>query len=90
MRVILRTSVVAALAALTIFVSMYSASADPWHRHWGGGYGYGAGALGAGLAIGLLGAAIATDVAVHSCYVNQPVYDRYGRVIGYRTVNTCY
>ncbi len=89
MRVILRTSVVAALAALTIFVSMYSASADPWHRHWGGG-GYGAGALGAGLAIGLIGAAIATDVAVQSCYVDRLVYDRWGRVIGYRTVNTCY
>lgn len=85
MRVILRTSVVAALAALTIFVSMYSASADSWHHRWGGG-----GAWGGALAVGLLGAVVAADVAAQSCYVDQPVYDRWGRVIGYRSVNTCY
>lgn len=85
MRVIIRTSIVAALAALTIFVSAYNADANPWHRN--GGWGPG---LGAGLAIGLLGAAIAANVASQQCYVDQPVYDRWGRMVGYRTVNTCY
>ncbi len=99
MRVILRTSVIAALAALTIFTSGINANAGGWYHGggWGGGYhgggwhggwhggGWGPG-LGVGLAFGLVGAAIASQ----ACYVNQPVYDPYGRVIGYRSINTCY
>lgn len=85
MRVIIRTSIVVALAALTIFSANFSAQANPWHAH-GGYHGY----WGPGLVFGLAGAAILAGAAANNCYVEQPMYDRYGNFVGYRTINTCY
>ena len=85
MRMISKTSVVAAVTALAILSSVFSAEAKPWpHPHWGG-HGYWV----PGVAVGLIGA-IAAGAIVNNCYVQQPIYDGYGNVVGYRPVNTCY
>lgn len=104
MRASFKSSAIVALTALALVTSSFAANAGQWHgggggghwggggAHWSGGHGgwghggWGYGALGAGLILGIAGAAIASQ----SCYANQPVYDGYGNVVGYRTVNTCY
>ncbi len=69
------------------------------HGYYGGGYGYGwrhrgwggpgpwvAGAIG-GLALG----AVAAGAYNYGCVANQPVYDDWGRFLGYRRVRVaCY
>jgi hypothetical protein len=85
MRMISKTSIVAAVTALTIFSSVFSANAQPWPHHgWGHGY------WAPGVGIGLLGAAIVGATVANSCYAQEPVYDRYGNFVGYRSVYTCY
>ena len=57
--------------------------AHPYH-HFHGGWGWGP-----AVGIGLLGAAVATDVAVSSCIGYRPIYDQYGNFVGRQAVNIC-
>jgi hypothetical protein len=85
MRMISKASIVAAVTALAIFSSAFSAEAKPWPH-----YGWGHGHWGPVAGVGILGAAIVGAAVANSCYVQQPIYDRYGNFVGYNTVYTCY
>jgi hypothetical protein len=84
----LKKTVAAALAALTLGLSVASptpASAHYWH---GGGYHHGG--WGPGIAFGVLGLAAGAIVASqYECTRYRPVYDAYGRYIGQQPVNVC-
>jgi hypothetical protein len=58
--------------------------AHPYH-HFHGGWGWG----GAGLALGLIGGAIAADIAARSCTRYRPIYDEDGNYLGRQAVNVC-
>ncbi|HTV33361.1 MAG TPA: hypothetical protein VME69_09735 [Methylocella sp.] len=58
--------------------------AGGWHGGWGGGYGGTGAAVAAGVAAGALaaGAAAAYAYPAYGC-MQHPVYDQWGRFIGY-------
>ena len=87
------------LAALTLGMTV-AATATPADAQWRGGWGGGgwrggwggpgpwvAGAIG-GLALGAMAAGAANN---YGCVANQPVYDQWGRFVGYQRVRVaCY
>jgi hypothetical protein len=90
----LKTSIALSLAAL-MFGLAASTPVDakpfpkmfpPHHfHHFHGGWGWGP-----GLALGLVGAAVAADVAATSCTGYRPIYDQSGAYLGQQAVNVCY
>ena len=88
MRASLKTSVAILLTAATLAVAAAS-PAQAWTR-WHHGYGHGWGWGGPALAFGIIGAAVAADVAASGCTEYRPVYDQWGRYLGRRAVNVCY
>jgi hypothetical protein len=82
----LKKTIAAALAALTLGLSV--ASPTPASAHWHGGYRHGG--WGPGIAFGVLGLAAGAIVASqYECTRYRPVYDAYGRYIGQQPVNVC-
>lgn len=91
-----KTTLTASIGALAI-VASFAVSATPaaagWHGHRG---------VGAGLAVGLLGAAIVGGAIAASqptyaapvyggCELRRrPVYNRFGDVIGFRRIRVCF
>jgi hypothetical protein len=67
-----------------------TASATPafawskWHHH---GYGWGPYAVGGALALGAMAAAAASGPDCY--YERRPIFNRWGDVIGYRSVPVC-
>ena len=88
MRASLKTSVAVLVTVATLAVAAASPAQawDSWHRHGHGGWGWG----GPALAFGIIGAAVAADVASRDCLEYRPVYDHWGRYLGRRAVNVCY
>ncbi|HZZ62890.1 MAG TPA: hypothetical protein VFE63_17295 [Roseiarcus sp.] len=88
-----KTSIALSLAALTLATALSSTPASakfpkfpipkpfPFH-HYHHGWGWGP-----GLAVGLVGAAVAADV---SCTGYSAIYDQYGHYLGQQAVNVCY
>jgi uncharacterized membrane protein HdeD (DUF308 family) len=78
----LKKTIAAALAALTLGLSVASptpASAHYWRHGWG-----------PGIAFGVLGLAAGAIVASqYECTRYRPVYDAYGRYVGQQPVNVC-
>ena len=94
--------VAAATIAGTLAVSVSDAAAQHRHRHWGWGPGIAAGILGGAIITGAILASRPRGYVVYEgygqpvqyagCYwAAEPVYDRYGRVVGYtgRPVQVC-
>jgi hypothetical protein len=91
-----KTTLTASIGALAIAAS-FAATATPAAAGWHGHHGYGG-----GLAVGLLGAAIVGGAIAASqptyaapvyggCELRrQPVYNRFGDVIGFRRVRVCF
>ncbi len=90
MNAILKKTLVTGLVSLTALTALATAPALAWHPHhpyYGGGFGWGAAGLVTGLAIGTMAA---TAAPVYECgTVRQPVYNEYGRFVGYRYVPAC-
>jgi hypothetical protein len=84
------------LAATTIAVSLSATAPDAfaqWRRGWGWGPGFAAGVIGGAVIGGIIASrppgyvvypGYAQPVYGAGCYwASQPVYDRWGRVVGY-------
>jgi hypothetical protein len=93
MKKTLTAVVAAAIIAGTLAMSATDASAQ-WRRGWGWGPGVAAGILGGAIITGAIMASRPRGYVVYegygqplygpSCYwASQPLYDRYGRVVGY-------
>ena len=99
MRSIVKKTVAAALAAVTLAVAVAGSAtpAQAWYRHYGYGYGYGHGwgPVAAAGVFGLAaGAILATQAGAYpyapgSCWVSQPVYDGWGHVVAWRRAYAC-
>jgi len=89
------TALVAAATLVgTLAVSVSDAAAQYRHRHWGWGPGVAAGIIGGAIITGAILASRPRGYNVYEgygqpvqyagCYwAAEPVYDRYGRVVGY-------
>jgi hypothetical protein len=88
MRISVKKTVAASLAALTLGLAVVStpASAHTWHGGWGH-HGF----WGPGLVFGLAAGAIATSAYGYNydCVRYRPVYDAYGNYVGREPVNIC-
>ena len=78
----------ATLAAAVLVGAVASATPalawSKWHHH---GYGWAPYAVGGAIALGAMAAAAASE---SDCgYVREPIYSRYGYVVGYRTAPAC-
>jgi hypothetical protein len=81
---IISTTLAAAVLAGSVASATPAFAWHKWHHH---GYGWAPYAVGGALA---LGAIAATAASVPDCaYVQEPIFSRRGRVIGYRTISTC-
>jgi hypothetical protein len=80
MRASLVKSVAVSIAALTFGMALSAspAAAKPKFGFWG-----------PGLAFGIIGAAVAADIAYSHCIEHRPIFDRWGNYIGRQTVNVC-
>ena len=93
-KTLLAMAAVATIAG-TLAVSVSDAEAQRWHRRgWGWGPGVAAGVLGGAIVAGAIIASrprgyvvyegYGRPVAYAGCYwASEPVYDRFGRVVGY-------
>jgi hypothetical protein len=93
MNMISKKTLVASVGALAIAAS-FAATATPaaagWHGHHGFGGGLGVGLLGAAIVGGAI-AASQPSYAYGGCELRrQPVYNRFGDVIGFRRVRVCF
>jgi hypothetical protein len=81
---IVSTTLAAAVLAATVGSATPALAWSKWHHH---GYGWAPYAVGGALALGAMAAAAASGP---DCgYVREPIYSRYGYVVGYRTVPAC-
>lgn len=81
---IISTSLAASVMLGAVASATPALAWSKWHHH---GYGWAPFAVGGALALGAVAAAAASEP---DCgYVREPIYSRYGYVIGYRAVPTC-
>ncbi|MGD9544703.1 MAG: hypothetical protein AB7F41_10805 [Methylocystis sp.] len=81
---IISATLAAAVLAGTVASATPALAWSKWHHH---GYGWAPYAVGGALALGAVAAAAASGP---DCgYVREPIYNRYGYVVGYRTTPAC-
>jgi hypothetical protein len=89
MRISLKNTVAASLAALTLALAL-AGPTPASAKQWFGGGGFHHHGFGGGLAIGVFGLAAGAAIAAEdNCVDYRPIYDRYGRYLGRRAINVC-